>query len=101
MDLSIVSSVLSTILALLAFLFAILTYFRTGKGKRVALPPRIFTIMSAHSLAFTSGGEHGEGRTYCKFTLLERWLILSKVPIHAASGQIERLQLPFIGLFTN
>ena len=63
MDLSIVSSVLSTILALLAFLFAILTYFRTGKGKRVALPPRIFTIMSANSLAFTSGGEHGEGRS--------------------------------------
>ena len=34
MDLSIVSSVLSTILALLAFLFAILTYFRTEKETR-------------------------------------------------------------------
>ena len=33
------------------------------ESKRVALPPRIFTIMSAHSLAFTSGGEHDEGRS--------------------------------------
>ena len=33
------------------------------EGKRVALPHRIFRIMSAHSLALTSEGEHGEGRS--------------------------------------
>ena len=32
-------------------------------GKRVALPPRIFRIMLAHSLALTSGDKRGERRS--------------------------------------
>ena len=38
-------------------------HFLLACCKRVALPHRIFRIMSAHSLALTSEGVHGEGRS--------------------------------------